>query len=258
MILITNDDGINAPGIKKLEEYLSKIDETFTVAPDSEKSAISHALSLHKPIRIKQIVSNKYAVEGTPADCIFMALKYILDKKPDFIVSGINSSANVGNDIIYSGTVAGAREGAFNGIPSLAISMAVLSGESDYNISADFASYFIENLKSFKFPANTYLNVNVPLIKGKAKPSSYAFTKPGFRDYGAEVIERCDPRGNKYFWIGGDPTHFKDIPGSDCNAIVNNIISITPLNSNPFYSDDDCWNNLNIKSGYNRMSLENV
>jgi 5'-nucleotidase len=228
-ILVSNDDGIHSEGIIALAEALEDLGEVFVVAPDREQSASSHALTLHRPLRIKEIKNRWFAVDGTPADCILLGVKKILqDRKPSLVVSGINKGPNLGDDIIYSGTVSAAMEGTLLGIPSFAISLV-----SRNNFQFETASKFARRLARFilerGIPSDTFLNVNVPNLK-EEEIRSYEITRQGRRVYGEVVIENIDPRGEKYYWIGGgEPGYDKSMEGTDFQAVYSNRISITPL-----------------------------
>ena len=228
-ILISNDDGYQAPGLLALTRILKKIAEVVVVAPDREQSATSHALTLHRPLRVTEHGKGLYAVDGTPTDCITLAIHELLDRKPDLVVSGINLGANLGDDVHYSGTVSAAMEAAILGIPSLAVSLVVWRGQvPQFQTAAAVAKKFCHRLLSGKvFPRNVF-NINVPNIPTK-QLKGYRFTKLGKRNYGGIIIKKRDPRHRDYYWIGGDERTFKKIPSSDTAAILNGCVSITPL-----------------------------
>lgn len=224
--LLSNDDGIQSEGLRALARSLSEIGEVLVVAPDRERSAASHAISLHRPLRIREVADNWWSVDGTPTDCIYVALHHLLkDRKPDVVVSGINYGANLADDVTYSGTVAAAMEGALLGYPAIAISL-VSRDQFDFGPAAAFARSLAADVAERKLPRGVLLNVNVP-----AKPTTgYRITRLGKRSYGSAVVEQTDPRGKKYYWIGGSETKHVDIPGSDCNAIFGEgLVSVTPL-----------------------------
>lgn len=223
-ILISNDDGINADGLLALHETLSPFAEVWVVAPDREQSAASHAITLARPLRIKERKPRWYEVDGTPTDCIFLGLNHLLRAaRPDVVCSGINHGPNLGADVFYSGTVAAAREGALLGVPSLAFSLAQ---GGDYGPAASLAALLVKELVARALPRGTLLNVNFPA----GATSRFAITHLGKRKYGSAVVEKTDPRGRSYFWIGGDQASYEDIPGSDCNAVMGaKIVSVTPL-----------------------------
>lgn len=226
-ILVSNDDGIHSEGIKALVRALKRVGEVFTVAPDRERSAASHSLTLHRPLRVEKIGPNAYAIDGTPTDCINLAVNGILKKRPDLVVSGINKGGNLGDDVTYSGTVSAAMEGTLLGIPSFAISLVSISRENfDFKNAARFAARLARFILKNRLPKDTLLNINVPDvddIKG------YRITKQGKRLYGDAIVEKVDPRGKKYYWIGGDILKWEGGEDTDFKAITSNFISITPV-----------------------------
>jgi len=227
-ILVTNDDGIYSKGILILAKALSGIGEVFVVAPDREKSAIAHSLTLHRPLRVEKIRRNFYAIDGTPADCVHIAVSAILTDRPQLIVSGINKGGNLGDDITYSGTVSAAFEGTLLGIPSFAIS---LVGRSHFRFqpAARFAVRVAERILMKGLPRDTLLNVNVPNLDEK-KIKSYQVTQQGrWIHNGSAVVEKTDPRGKKYYWIGGGQLTYDQRGNTDFEAVSNHSISITPL-----------------------------
>jgi len=227
-VLISNDDGINSEGIYALADSLRGLGEVYVVSPDREQSAASHALSLHNPLRIEKIDERIYCVDGTPTDCINLAVNGILkDKNLSLIVSGINKGENLGDDITYSGTVSAAMEGTLLGIPSIAISLA-----SRKNFFFDTASFYALLLAKYvinnPLPEGTLLNINVPNLP-KDEIKGIKITKQGKRVYGEPVVEKIDPRGRKYYWIGGDELRFLDIEDSDLVAVSQGYVSVTPI-----------------------------
>lgn len=223
-ILVTNDDGYQSPGIRALAEKLREVGEVSVVAPFREMSAVSHALTINAPVRYEPIDEDLYAVEGTPADCVNLAVGNLLPQPPNLLVSGINRGANLGDDVTYSGTVAGAMEGAMLGIPSFAVSLT--SKESpDYSAAAVFSADLARVLLKKSLPRRTFLNVNVPTgnIKG------VRITSQGRRDYRPELEERVDPRSRVYFWIKEGFSRWERNGVSDVAAIREGLISITPL-----------------------------
>jgi len=229
-ILVTNDDGVHAKGIKALAAALREIDDVkvTVVAPDRERSTTSHSLTLHRPLRIHKKDDDVYAVDGNPIDAVFLGVSQILKEKPDFLFSGINRGGNLGDDIHYSGTVSAAVEGGIMGIPSVAISQ-LGTEKFDYTMAAKMAQRVYEMVTKNELPVGMILNVNVP---EEAKNLDYEIVKTGQRDYGDLCEEKRDPRGRPYYWIGGSQYKFVDIPDSDCNAIVADKVSITPINVN--------------------------
>jgi 5'-nucleotidase len=226
-ILITNDDGIFSEGIKLLAGALAEIAEVIVVAPDREQSATGHALTLTRPLRMQRMQENWYAVDGTPTDCVNLGVLSLLkDRRPDFVVSGINFGQNLGDDVTYSGTVSATFEGNLLGIPSVAFSQEVAEGFS-FEPAARFARQLMEVLlapEAVDFPKDLLLNVNVPAgpIQG------VTFTRLGRRFYKQSVIENVDPRGRKYYWIAGTP-EWREESGTDYAAIAAGRISVTPL-----------------------------
>jgi 5'-nucleotidase len=231
LILLSNDDGIYSEGIRTLAAKFKQFARVVVVAPDREQSASSHSLTLHRPLRVFNIKKNFYAVTGTPTDCITLGVYEILKKKPDLIVSGINRGGNLGDDVHYSGTVSAAMEGAIMGIPSLAVSLVTRDDNPRYTIAANFAARLTKKVLKKKLPPGVVLNVNVPYLT-KDRIKGYRYCTLGKRNYGNIIVEKMDPRGKTYYWIGGDEAGFEDIKDSDCNAILEHYISITPLNVN--------------------------
>lgn len=229
LILVSNDDGIYAEGIQVLAETLKKIARVVVVAPDREKSAASHSLTLHRPLRILNIKKNYYGVTGTPTDCINLGINMVCKpKRPDLIISGINHGGNLGDDVHYSGTVSAALEGAIMGIPSIAVSLVSRFDRPIFKPAANFAAKLAKVVLKNKLPPGIVLNVNVPNVH-QNRLKGYAYCKLGKRNYGDVIVEKLDPRKKKYYWIGGDEVGYENIPGSDCNAILERKISITPL-----------------------------
>lgn len=227
-ILISNDDGINSEGIHKLREALNGLGEVYVVAPDRDQSAVSHSLSLFRPLRLDQISEFVYSVDGTPTDCVNLAINGILrGKKPDLVVSGINKGENLGDDITYSGTVSAAMEGTLLGVPSIAIS---LVGRRDFNF--DHALHHAEAIAKYVLdkglPKDTLLNVNIPNIP-VSEHKGIMITRQGKRLYDEPIVEKVDPRGKKYYWIGGDELGFVHIEKSDIVAVSDGYVSVTPI-----------------------------
>ena len=226
LILLTNDDGYFADGILALARHLKRAAETVVVAPDREKSATSLSLTLRRPLRVERIKRDVFAVDGTPADCIYLALKMILQRSPCLIISGINRGPNLGQqDISYSGTVAAAIQGTFLGIPSVAVSAVPnVQGEHDFDLSAEFIFKLAKRILKKRLPAGLTLNVNIP-----APPIQGArMTKLGEKRYDPEIVEKRDPRDNTYYWIGsGKPTPIGDRT-SDVWAVARGLLSVAP------------------------------
>jgi 5'-nucleotidase len=223
-ILVTNDDGIFSEGIKTLVSALSAVAEVFVVAPDREQSASGHALTLSRPLRMQKVRENWYSVDGTPTDCVNLAVLWVLrDRPPDLVCSGINFGLNVGDDVTYSGTVSATFEGTLLGIPSLAFSQEVGEGFS-FEPAAHFARMLVETLLQERLPQDLLLNVNVPA----GAIGGVSFTRLGRRVYKQSVVEKLDPRGRKYYWIAGTPMWQRD-SGTDHEAVASGRVSITPL-----------------------------
>ncbi|MDO8519313.1 MAG: 5'/3'-nucleotidase SurE [Deltaproteobacteria bacterium] len=229
LILISNDDGIQAPGIRVLARALKKIRgaRVVVVAPDREKSAASHALTLHRPLRVEKISRDTYSVDGTPTDAVMLAVHTILKKKPDLIISGINRGANLGEDVHYSGTVSAALEGAIMGIPAIAVSVVGLA-HFRYDVAARFSVKLVRKVLRDGLPVGVVLNVNVPSVHSRKIRGTVA-TSLGKHNYGDVNVEKIDPRGRPYYWIGGTPLQFAKRAGSDCEAYLQRKISVTPI-----------------------------
>ncbi|HNW82551.1 MAG TPA: 5'/3'-nucleotidase SurE [bacterium] len=239
-IFLTNDDGVYAGGLNALEAVLTERNiPFFTTAPMHENSGAGHSITLEKPLRAKKIDENRYAVTGTPTDAVFLGLHSLSDSKPRFAISGINRGGNLANDITYSGTVAAAIETFYNGITSFAVSLYIEDytsfSEDTYKAAAEIffdrvipeieLQIGVENLYSAPY----LFNINIPDSVCDGKKHEIKWTHLGKRHYGGEVIKRLDPRGHEYYWIGGTQNLFSDIAGSDCNAVTEGSISITPL-----------------------------
>jgi len=225
-VLLSNDDGVHAEGLRALAAAFAG-DEVWVVAPDREQSASSHSISLHRPLRVTEVRPRWYAVDGTPTDAVYMGLCLVMRAaRPDLVVSGINHGPNLGNDVHYSGTVAAAMEGALLGVNSVAVSLAA-PPPHDFTEAARFAAALAREVVARRSDAPLLLNVNVPAgpVKG------YRLTRLGRRTYGNDVVEKTDPRGRKYYWIGGEGgARNEDIPGSDCNAVLlDGLAAVTPL-----------------------------
>jgi 5'-nucleotidase len=233
-ILVTNDDGIRAPGVQALAQKMSELGEVALIAPLEEKSAIGHGITIRDPICVHKMkidgVSQAWGVNGTPADCVKLGLTELFVGKCDLIVSGINNGPNLGTDVLYSGTVSAAIEGVILGVPSMAISLASWDYE-DYSVSADIVYTLIEHIfkNKFKLPAGTLLNVNIPPVK-KEDIIGYKVTMLGAREYENRFEKRFDPRGNPYYWAVGKLLPFKEKdPDFDVVAVEKNYVSLTPI-----------------------------
>lgn len=230
LFLICNDDGVHAPGIRALAAAVEPFGDCVIVAPHVERSGSGQALSLTVPLRMERLSSNTYAIEGTPTDCIIFALNKILERRPDYVLSGINRGSNIGQDTLYSGTVAAAMEGAVNGIPAIAFSLAGrrLFELSDYADAIKVVRLLFENHDLLASAKSGVLNVNIPNVP-IASMQGFAVTRLGRRVYDAAIAENTDPRGRPYYWIGGGGEDFQDIPGTDCKLLNENFVTLTAL-----------------------------
>ena len=235
-ILLTNDDGYFSDGIRSLRESLSRKHEVLVVAPDREQSASSHSLTLNRPLRVHKIDASTYATDGTPTDCVMLAIHMLFKRKrPDMIISGINHGANMGDDITYSGTVAAAIEGSIMGIPSLAVSMANHEPGMSMKRAAAFIARLVDRYDQLHIDPSTFMNINFPPDNGKPY-QKYEFTRQGTRHYKDIIVHKTDPRGKPYFWIGGR-AKWRTTRGSDFGAVNAGTVSITPLRLN--FTDTD-------------------
>ncbi len=230
-ILITNDDGITAPGLQMLEQELSQIAEIVVVAPESERSAMSQAITVHNPIRVQkfdmQNAKHAWQISGTPTDCVKLAVEALLPKPPDVIVSGINRGPNLGTDVLYSGTVSAAMEGILYGIPSIAVSLDTWEDFS-YQPAARFVCKLILSMQKNQYPPATLLNINVPALPDQ-EIGGYVITKMGNRQYKNVFEKRLDPRGRAYYWMGGNTIDCENDPDSDVAVVRDGKISVTPI-----------------------------
>lgn len=230
-ILITNDDGIFAPGLFALYESLRQIADVAVVAPDSERSAVGHAITLSDPLRVTPFEKFGkffgYAVNGTPADCVKIAYFAVLERKPDIVVSGINYGSNTGINLIYSGTVSAATEATILGVPSFAISLTTFK-DADFTFAAKFASRLVPVILRRGLPKGTSLNVNVPNVP-ESKIRGIAITRMGQAIYDDHYDKRTDPRNRVYYWLTGSKMSFEDDDNVDDGAIEKNLVSITPI-----------------------------
>jgi len=226
-ILVSNDDGHQSSGIKALAEAMEPLGEVWVVAPETEQSAASHAISLHRPLRIREVGERWFAVDGTPTDCSYIAVYHLMkERRPALMVSGINHGPNMADDVTYSGTVAAAMEAMLIGVPAIAFSL-VTRRVFDFGAAARFARSLAATALSHPLPPHMLLNVNIP---GGIEPNGFVVTRLGKHSYGSEVVEKTDPRGRKYYWIGGNEYQHQDIPGTDCNVVLKDgLVSVTPL-----------------------------
>ena len=226
-ILISNDDGCQSPGIRCLATALSAVGTVTVVAPDRDRSGASNSLTLDDPIRITRKDGNEICVDGTPTDCVHLAITGLLDQEPDIVVSGINAGANLGDDVLYSGTVAAAMEGRFLGFPAIAVSLASENPEH-YSTAARAVVELIERVRKDPIPADTILNVNVP-DRSWDELAGIQATRLGHRHKSEPVIEMKDPRGRSIYWVGPVGAEQDAGPGTDFHAVRSGHISITPI-----------------------------
>jgi len=232
-ILLSNDDGIYAPGLKILYKELKKLGQVWVVAPVEEKSTTGHSLTIHKPLRITRLSDDFYSVNGSPADCVYLAVRQIIKAKPDLVISGINRGANLAQDVYYSGTVSAAREACILGIPALAVSVAIdfknlNESQVNYRSAAKMALKLIKMMGEWKLPRHTFLNLNVPDMPF-AKIKGIKTARQGFRFYGGNILRRKDHRGKDYYWIGGCYRGFAKEGQTDCSVIEESYASLTPI-----------------------------
>jgi 5'-nucleotidase len=226
-ILITNDDGYLAPGIGCLARHLAGLGEVTVVAPERDRSGASNSLTLDNPIRARWAENGYIYVDGTPTDCVHLAITGLLSEEPDLLVSGINAGANLGDDVLYSGTVAAAMEGRFLGLPSIAVSL-VAAGGVHYDSAAGVVVDLVRNLSSLRIPPDTILNINVPDIP-PGRLGGWMVTRLGHRHKAEPVVRARDPRGREIFWIGPAGSQQDAGPGTDFHAVSQGHVSITPL-----------------------------
>jgi 5'-nucleotidase len=224
-ILVTNDDGYRSEGIEALAQALSAVGEVTIVAPVLEASAIGHALTLRRPLRLETIRDRTFAVDGTPTDCVNIAITQVFKTLPDLVVSGINKGWNLGDDVTYSGTVAGAMEGALLGIPSIAVSLKATRGDYDFSHAARAAAAWADALLRRPLPARTFLNINVP----KGPPKGSRVTVQAKRNHVTSVAERHDPKRRAYYWIEEGQNEWEPHDRSDYQAVRDGFVSVTPL-----------------------------
>ena len=226
VILVTNDDGIHARGLAALADALAPLGEIHVVAPDREQSAVGHALTLHRPLRVDRVGERKHAVNGTPSDCVNLAVLGLLPEPPVLVVSGVNHGSNLGDDVTYSGTVSAAMEGTLLGVPSVAVSLADPDPEGDgFEAAGAVALAVVTRVLVEGLPAKTLLNVNVP--RGAVK--GIRLTRLGHRVYREKVIREVDPRGRPYYWIGAGPPEWAEDTDADIAAVHAGFASVTPL-----------------------------
>ena len=224
-ILVTNDDGFRSDGIQALARALRKIGDVTIVAPTIEASAIGHALTLRHPLRLESVAENVYAVDGTPTDCVNIAVAQVFKALPDLVVSGINKGWNLGDDITYSGTVAGALEAALLGVPAMAVSLRQTRGDYDFSHAARAAAQLANAIRERPLPPRTFLNINVP----KGVPKGFRATVQAKRNHVTSVAERHDPKGRPYYWIEEGQNDWQPHDRSDYQAVRDGFVSVTPL-----------------------------
>ncbi|MGC9327453.1 MAG: 5'/3'-nucleotidase SurE [Candidatus Hinthialibacter sp.] len=246
-ILVTNDDGIHSPGLSALAEAMRELGDVTIIAPDRERSAVSHSFTMNHPIRVLYLDKNQYAIDGTPADCVMFGTRGFLDELPDLVAAGINRGPNLGIDTVYSGTVAAAHEGHLHHVPSFAISMDVPRDGDGYifESGAKFAQILAQTMLERDMPDGCFLNVNVPNLTWN-QIKGISITRLGQRIYRDKIIRRVDPQGNEYFWIGGEPPTWVKSEGTDFHALEEDKISVTPLGQDftQFHAipELDLWN----------------
>ncbi len=234
-VLLTNDDGVGSPGLHALAQVFTEHHEVVVVAPEHERSASGHAVTLHKPLRAWRTGGypegvTAWATTGTPADCVVLGVLDLLDRRPDVVISGINVGPNLGRDLTYSGTVSGAMESTIMGIPSLAISVAAFM-DVGFDVAAPFAERLARLVVERALPADTLINVNVPNLP-RERLRGVAITRQGARRYLAHLEKRSDPRGRPYYWISGEIEPLADEEGTDSWAVMAGYISVTPIHLN--------------------------
>lgn len=230
-ILVSNDDGVHAEGLLVLANALKKVAEIHVVAPDRNRSGASNSLTLDRPVRVKTLQNGFISLEGTPTDCVHLALTGLLTDQPSMVVSGINECANLGDDVLYSGTVAAAVEGRFLGLPAMAVSLAA-EGHTPityhYETAAHVAVQLLQRVLSHSLPASTILNINVPNVP-IAELAGYEVTRLGTRHQSERAIAQLDPRGHTIYWVGPAGAEQDAGPGTDFYAINTRKVSVTPL-----------------------------
>lgn len=230
-ILVTNDDGIHAAGLDALIEIAEQLaSDVWVVAPEINQSGAAHSLSLSRPLRLREVSERKFALEGTPSDCVLFATKHLLkDRKPDIVLSGVNRGTNLADDVTYSGTIAGAMEGCLLGIPSIAFSQAYMHGHPvKWGTGTHHGAAVARQVLESGWPRNVFVNINFPdVVAGSVK--GIKVTRQGVRGFGGHIVERTDPRGGTYYWIGYTPGEHEFDDESDISAVRSGFISVTPL-----------------------------
>lgn len=231
VILVTNDDGVHSPGLAALLGAMKTLGDAYVVAPDRERSAVSHALTMHRPLKVDELQERIYSINGTPSDCVAIGVNKLLPARPAFVASGINRGANLGDDITYSGTVSAAIESTIMGIPAFAVSL-VIRGRSNMELHFDTAARISEKIGSYilahSLPYDTLLNVNVPdLPYGNLR--GIKLTRQGKRIYDDSIQETFDPHGEKHYWIGGGKPYWEHGEDTDIQAVQESYVSVTPI-----------------------------
>jgi 5'-nucleotidase len=222
IVVLTNDDGVHAAGLAALERALAELGDVYVLAPEREQSACGHALTLHRPLRAQPLGERRFAVNGTPSDCVNLAVLGFLPAPPILIVSGINHGSNLGDDVTYSGTVSAAMEGTLHGVPSIAVS---LVDGGDFDVAGRVARLIAMRVLVEGLPGHTLLNVNVPA----APPRGVRLTRLGHRVYSDKIVEQTDPRGRSHYWLGGGEAKWTDLDGTDMGAVHEGYVSVTPV-----------------------------
>jgi 5'-nucleotidase len=224
-ILVSNDDGVYAPGLAALAAALETVGAVYVVAPDRERSAVGHALTLHRPLRVETVRPGWFAVNGTPSDCVNLGVLGLLPVRPEVVVAGVNAGSNLGDDVTYSGTVSAAMEGTLLGLPAMAVSLVQGTRAAEYGPAAEAAARLVPRLWRARRPGVRLLNMNVP----PGRPRGMRVTRLGRRVYSEKVIEQRDPRGERYYWIGAGPPAWEAGVDTDYAAVHSGYISVTPL-----------------------------
>ena len=222
VLLVTNDDGVHAAGLAALAEALADLGDVHVLAPEREQSACGHALTLHRPLRVEHLGGARYAVNGTPSDCVNLGVLGFLPERPVLVVSGINHGSNLGDDVTYSGTVSAAMEGTLLGVTSIAVSLAE---GGDFAVAGRIARLVVMRTLVAGLPPKTLLNVNVPA----GVPRGIRLARLGHRVYSEKIVRQTDPRGRTHYWIGAGPPEWEALEGTDMGAVHEGYVAITPL-----------------------------
>ncbi|MBA2252961.1 MAG: 5'/3'-nucleotidase SurE [Nitrospirales bacterium] len=257
-ILVTNDDGVSSPGLQALADAMRKLGTVCVVAPEREQGAVGHSITLHKPLRLNRIEKDIYAVNGTPSDCVVLAVTQLLRRRPALIVSGVNRGVNLGDDVTYSGTVSAALEGALLGVPSLAISQ---EGTQTFNFktAAYYAWQIAKTVLERGLPEEAFLNVNIP-DRLRDTITGVQMTSLSRRRFEGPVVEKIDPRGRKYYWIAGTRVSWARHTDSDYQAVRQGMVSITPVHIDLTHYQAleqlRSWEDLFNKTGHRQSGAE--